>query len=625
MESRPYSEEQTPSMDLSDPTSLLSARSDKKKLKVAGSFVHSPTEQGSHRHCGDRLRGCLSSFGLANFMTVVVLIDAYCTCVDIDATAAETVTPEIYTVISTLCLMAYTLEVTASLAAFGWKHFFSDWMVLLDLIIVGCGWAEQLMSSLGSGDFAFRTAVLRALRLVRIFRLMRSLKRVRALRELYRLAIMMATCIKALLWCFLLCFAVMTVWAMLMVEVVNPYVREMHQDHGFFSSCHPQCTRAVSSVMDANLLLFKTVIAGDSWGEVAVPVIEEHPVTAIVFIGSLLTLVFGVLNLIVAVVVDTFADARMNDIHSLAEEMEDEIEHDRKELAKLFKRMDQDGSGQLTLQELMEGARTDSSFQSRLRVMDIDVQDLEQLFCMIDQDRSGTVEVSEFIGPLSRWAHDSKTAPRFIKYNLMQTMNLQEELHEIVLEGFRQLAVRIDSLTVPAMVKENPVDVRATPSDSAALQYPSSVEGAYDMEPGVLQPPCSPHPVDFLTPLPPASSKTDVLAVNTIQAMLDSAMVRLEAKLDVLLAGNRARPKEPMCWQGAEDDERLEQGRRKSFKRTPNVATFQKMYMEKGRSATQTDERPPKRRSRQASSEEGADVKPPPQKHRSTARHITSC
>ena len=27
--------------------------------------------------------------------------------------------------------------------------------------------------------------------------------------------------------------------------------------------------------MDANLLLFKTVIAGDSWGEVAVPVIQE--------------------------------------------------------------------------------------------------------------------------------------------------------------------------------------------------------------------------------------------------------------------------------------------------------------------------------------------------------------
>ena len=53
--------------------------------------------------------------------------------------------------------------------------------------------------------------------------------------------------------------------------------------------------------MDANLLLFKTVIAGDSWGQIAVPVIQEYPLTSIIFCGSLFTLVFGVLNLIVAV------------------------------------------------------------------------------------------------------------------------------------------------------------------------------------------------------------------------------------------------------------------------------------------------------------------------------------
>ena len=137
---------------------------------------------------------------------------------------------------------------------------------------------------------------------------------------------------------------------------------------------------------------------------------------------------------------------------------------------------------------------------------DIDEQDLEQLFHMIDQDQSGTIEVSEFIGPLSlgvcrscasslsllfsrfpqplrvsirlegsqecvwefmkivvplslkkfpwipmnpqisliipkqiinpnscgvaehprsRWAHDSKTAPRFIKYNMIQATHLE--------------------------------------------------------------------------------------------------------------------------------------------------------------------------------------------------------
>ena len=40
-----------------------------------------------------------------------------------------------------------------------------------------------------------------------------------------------------------------------------------------------------SQVMNANLLIFKTVIAGDSWGEVAVPVIQEFPLAIVIFMG----------------------------------------------------------------------------------------------------------------------------------------------------------------------------------------------------------------------------------------------------------------------------------------------------------------------------------------------------
>lgn len=44
------------------------------------------------------------------------------------------------------------------------------------------------------------------------------------------------------------------------------------------------------------------MVAGDSWGDVAVPLIEADPWVATgIFIGSHLTIVFGVLNLVVAV------------------------------------------------------------------------------------------------------------------------------------------------------------------------------------------------------------------------------------------------------------------------------------------------------------------------------------
>ena len=38
--------------------------------------------------------------------------------------------------------MAYTLEVTGLLVAFGARDLLGDWMMVVDIIIVGCGWAE---------------------------------------------------------------------------------------------------------------------------------------------------------------------------------------------------------------------------------------------------------------------------------------------------------------------------------------------------------------------------------------------------------------------------------------------------------------------------------------------------
>ena len=54
--------------------------------------------------------------------------------------------------------------------------------------------------------------------------------------------------------------------------------------------------------------------------------------------------------------------------------------------------LDKSESGNLTLQELVQGAQRDAEFQSRLRVMDIDADDLEQFFRMIDADDSGSIE-----------------------------------------------------------------------------------------------------------------------------------------------------------------------------------------------------------------------------------------
>ncbi|CAE7236582.1 Cacna1c, partial [Symbiodinium microadriaticum] len=404
----------------------------------------------------------VTNYYVGNIMAGVVLVDAVCTWVDIDARAAGlSYPPEFFMVFSDISLALYSTEVLLLLIGKGLCGVLVDWMALLDVTIVLCGYLEVVLNAVAPADVTNSLSVMRALRLARIFRLLRLFKRIRALRELQKLVTMMATCLRTLVWSFLLCFVIMLIWAMLLVEVVHPIIQDMVEDgHEIISNC-PYCRTSTSSVMEAALLLFKTVIAGDSWGQVAVPVILRNPETAFIFVGSLLSLVFGVLNIIVAVVVDTFAEARQNDILNLAEEMEQDIEKDREALGKLFARIDKDGSGQLSLDELIRGARRDPVFQSRLRVMDIDENDLQQLFSMIDVDNNGTIEVGEFIGPLSRWVHDSKTAPRFIKYNMLQTMQLQEDLYSLSKHYFGHLAERIDTLAAQLSIMRGGV-----PSDS---------------------------------------------------------------------------------------------------------------------------------------------------------------
>ncbi|CAE7020912.1 Scn11a, partial [Symbiodinium sp. KB8] len=408
---------------------------------------------------------------MANLFAVIVLVDFLCTCIDVDTRATGANTGDLVQITADVCLCAYSIDTLLVVIAKGLRILLEP-MMMTDAFVLTCGYVETLMQYLGYGDLMSSVAVFRMLRLVRILRVTRVLRRTGGFRELQKLIRMLSTCLKTLFWSFIFCFVMMTVWALLIVELVNPLMEEVFED------CL-ECQKSTSSVMRANVLLFKTVIAGDSWGQISVPMMEEHPLTAIIFMGSLLTLVFGVMNLIVAVVVDTFAEARQRDVLNLAEEMQNNENIDRERLERIFKRIDTDGSGMVTFDELLEGARRDPEFQSRLRVMDIDEADLEQLFEMIDVNGEGEIAAAEFITPLTRWVSDSKTAPRFIKYNMLRSLGQQEELYGLSRRCFEVLDNRVEAIM--GMLMET------SPGQAFNVPNLASAEGLKPAETGELE------------------------------------------------------------------------------------------------------------------------------------------
>lgn len=61
-------------------------------------------------------------------MALVVLIDAYCTCWDIDARAAKEEKAHIAQTLSDICLALYTMELAMGFLVSGW-NLFKDWAV----------------------------------------------------------------------------------------------------------------------------------------------------------------------------------------------------------------------------------------------------------------------------------------------------------------------------------------------------------------------------------------------------------------------------------------------------------------------------------------------------------------
>merc|ERR1711998_636739 len=99
------------------------------------------------------------------------------------------------------------------------------------------------------------------------------------------------------------------------------------------------CADAFSSVMQANLTLFQIAL-GDGWSSLARPVMEHQPLTAVIFIGVIFTMSFGLLNVVVAVMVENAAQGREAETHFLALEKEEQKDRARACFKQMCKRLD---------------------------------------------------------------------------------------------------------------------------------------------------------------------------------------------------------------------------------------------------------------------------------------------
>lgn len=337
-------------------------------------------------------------------------------------------------------LIFYGIEVTLRLATERIEFFNVPWNCLdLFIVVIGCV-GEILAAAMTGGSGADAVGSVNLLRTFRTVRLIRAVRLLASFPELGTMIFGLAGCFKTLLWSAGLILVMLTIWSIIAVEYIQPYVIEMANEGKYEGIDCPWCPSAFESVMHANLTLFQ-IMTGDGWSILARPLIEKYPWMALYFVGNIFIMVFGMLNLITAVVVDTAARGRENDLVNKAKELTFQRKKAVKKLIRLCEGIDEDDSGTLNKEEFNAGFENSEEFSSTLISMDVSQEDLDCVFEILDTDGSNSISYVEFAENLFKMKTiNHNTAIMLIKHHVAQVKGEARKIKGEVREQQQEVA-----------------------------------------------------------------------------------------------------------------------------------------------------------------------------------------
>lgn len=331
---------------------------------------------------------------------------------DTDCTA-----PQWIRILNWSLLGIFTAEVCIAIFAFRCIFLFNTWN-LLDLIIVVTSFVDVVFTELASVGQLPNPVFLRIFRLVRLLRIVRL---VSANYELQLLLAHFCSAMKSIFWGCLMEMSLILMWSIIAVEVLDPVNRQLAKHHETASDGEPYCAEVFSSVWSSCLRFFRTLMASDDWGVCERPIIVAYPWTFLIFLGALSTVVMGLGNLIIAVIVARAREALEADTVNKLEKKEQSGERTMRRLTQICHEIDTDSSGTISLRELLTAYHDHEELGTLLRVMDIQKDELECFYRLLDEEHTDDVAIEKFVENMFKLKErEPSTMLMFIKYHMLE-------------------------------------------------------------------------------------------------------------------------------------------------------------------------------------------------------------
>jgi len=350
-------------------------------------------------------------------------------------------------------LMLYSVEALMKIIV-AQLDFFKRADNLLDLTICVMGFLAEILQDLIQVGW---------LRVFRLWRLVRVLNSASRFPEIHMFVAGLGGAIRAMFFGMLLLVLALLFCSILVVQFIHPI--SIHIDYG---NCE-RCRRGFKTVMESMLTLFQQIVAGDSWGQISIPVIEHSPGHGMLLPVVQLLVAMGIMNLILAVVVDRSVDAREQNKERLLEEKRSQTETRRLKLLTIIGEFDVDESGTLSRQEIEAAFHDSAEIKLILSMANIGKADLNVILDALEAESDmGEVSYERLctviheiecidLRKLGVVSHLSRKTKEIINENVLATHSKMLErltyaCEHLMVGNFIRLEKKIDALTI--MVSE---------------------------------------------------------------------------------------------------------------------------------------------------------------------------
>eukprot|EP00930_Biecheleria_cincta_P038512 TRINITY_DN26449_c0_g1_i1.p1 TRINITY_DN26449_c0_g1~~TRINITY_DN26449_c0_g1_i1.p1 ORF type:complete len:652 (-),score=129.59 TRINITY_DN26449_c0_g1_i1:33-1988(-) len=329
------------------------------------------------------------------------------------------------------------------------------------------------------------------LRVFRIMRLLRVRRVILQFPELCYLISGIASSVRAITWGVIMVYIMIVIWALIAVNLLHPIAREAALSN---PACEDTCIHAFSSVWNAIVTLTQLLVFSDDWSSKAMPIIQQNRASFVFFLIAFSSVALAALNLILAAIVDSGAQAREEAAQARSEKQRqmhalEEMER-TKYLLSLCQQLDYDDSGSLTLQELLNGFDTNKNFCKTMEELQLEKSDIEIFFTVVDKDGSGEVDYKEFLELVAQARRQaSQQVLTFIKFALLDMRSTTKkdvddldrqvkDLKQLLLTKQTEAADPEEATRRPSLKEPHETAARERRSSVKVLNEPPATEKA---------------------------------------------------------------------------------------------------------------------------------------------------